>query len=68
MAPVKASEWKDKTFQGQRDLFYQQNPNPYELGVGFFKPASTATQLLWQQAVSWLWLVVVCPVTPRVLW
>jgi len=34
MAPVKASEWKDKTFQGQRDLFYQQNPNPYELGVG----------------------------------
>jgi hypothetical protein len=34
MAPVKASDWKDKTFQGQRDLFYQQNPNPYELGVG----------------------------------
>jgi hypothetical protein len=34
MAPVKASEWKDKTFQGQRDLFYQQNQNPYELGVG----------------------------------
>jgi len=34
MAPVKASEWKDKTFQGQRDLFYQQNPNPYALGVG----------------------------------
>jgi hypothetical protein len=34
MAPVKANEWKDKTFQGQRDLFRQQNPNPYELGVG----------------------------------
>jgi len=34
MAPVKASEWGDKTFQGQRDLFYKQNPNPYELGVG----------------------------------
>jgi hypothetical protein len=34
MAPVKASEWGDKTFKGQRDLFYQQNPNPYELGVG----------------------------------
>jgi hypothetical protein len=34
MAPVKASEWGDKTFQGQRDLFYKQNQNPYELGVG----------------------------------
>ena len=34
MAPVKASEFGNKTFQGQRDLFYQQNPNPYELGVG----------------------------------
>ena len=34
MTPVKASEWGDKTFQGQRDLFRQQNPNPYELGVG----------------------------------
>jgi hypothetical protein len=34
MAPVKANEWKDKTFQGQRDLFRQQNPNPYEMGVG----------------------------------
>ncbi len=34
MTPVKASEWGDKTFQGQRDLFYKQNPNPYELGVG----------------------------------
>jgi hypothetical protein len=38
MAPVKASEFGNKTFQGQRDLFYQQNQNqnqnPYELGVG----------------------------------
>jgi len=34
MAPVKASEFGNKTFQGQRDLFRQQNPNPYELGVG----------------------------------
>ena len=34
MTPVKASEFKGKTFQGQRDLFRQQNPNPYELGVG----------------------------------
>ena len=34
MAPVKASEFGDKTFQGQRELFRQQNPNPYELGVG----------------------------------
>jgi hypothetical protein len=34
MAPVKASEFGDKTFQGQRDLFYKQNQNPYELGVG----------------------------------
>jgi len=34
MTPVKASEFGDKTFQGQRDLFRQQNPNPYELGVG----------------------------------
>jgi hypothetical protein len=34
MTPVKASEFGNKTFQGQRDLFYQQNPNPYELGVG----------------------------------
>jgi hypothetical protein len=33
MAPVKANEWKDKTFQGQRDLFRQQNPNPYEMGT-----------------------------------
>jgi len=33
MTPVKASEWGDKTFQGQRDLFRQQNPNPYELGT-----------------------------------
>jgi hypothetical protein len=33
MAPVKANEWKDKTFQGQRDLFRQQNPNPYDIGV-----------------------------------
>jgi hypothetical protein len=34
MAPIKASEFGNKTFQGQRNLFYQQNPNPYELGVG----------------------------------
>jgi len=34
MAPIKASEFGNKTFQGQRDLFYRQNPNPYELGVG----------------------------------
>jgi len=34
MAPVKANEFGNKTFQGQRDLFRQQNPNPYELGVG----------------------------------
>jgi hypothetical protein len=34
MTPVKASEFGNKTLQGQRDLFYQQNPNPYELGVG----------------------------------
>ena len=33
MTPVKTSDWKDKTFQGQRDLFYQQNPNPYNIGV-----------------------------------
>jgi len=34
MAPIKASDFGNKTFQGQRNLFYQQNPNPYELGVG----------------------------------
>ena len=34
MTPVKTSDFKNKTFQGQRDQFYQQNPNPYELGVG----------------------------------
>jgi hypothetical protein len=34
MPVVKASDFGDKTFKGQRDLFYQQNPNPYELGVG----------------------------------
>lgn len=35
MTPVKASEFGNKTFQGQRDLFYQQNQNqnPYQLGV-----------------------------------
>ena len=33
MTPVKASEFGDKTFQGQRELFRQQNPNPYEIGV-----------------------------------
>jgi hypothetical protein len=35
MAPVKASEFGDKTFQGQRDIFRQQNPNPnpYDIGV-----------------------------------
>ena len=34
MTPIKTSDFKGKTFQGQRDLFRQQNPNPYELGVG----------------------------------
>ena len=34
MTPVKANEWGDKTFQSQRDAFRQQNPNPYEFGVG----------------------------------
>jgi len=36
MTPVKASEFGNKTLQGQRDLFYQQNQNqnPYQLGVG----------------------------------
>jgi len=34
MAPVKASEFGNKTFESQRELFRQQNPNPYELGVG----------------------------------
>jgi hypothetical protein len=34
MPVVKASDFGNKTFQGQRDLFYQQNQNPYELGVG----------------------------------
>ena len=34
MTPVKASEFGGKTLQGQRELFRQQNPNPYELGVG----------------------------------
>jgi hypothetical protein len=34
MPVVKTSEFGDKTFKGQRDLFYKQNPNPYELGVG----------------------------------
>ena len=34
MTPVKASEFGDKTFQGQRDLFRQQNPNPYDIGIG----------------------------------
>jgi hypothetical protein len=34
MTPVKANEFGNKTFQGQRNLFRQQNPNPYELGVG----------------------------------
>jgi hypothetical protein len=34
MPVVKASDFGDKTFQGQRDLFYKQNQNPYELGVG----------------------------------
>jgi len=33
MTPVKASEFGTKTLQGQRDLFYQQNPNPYDIGV-----------------------------------
>jgi hypothetical protein len=34
MTPIKTSDFKGKTFQSQRDLFRQQNPNPYELGVG----------------------------------
>ena len=36
MTPVKASEFGNKTLQGQRELFYQQNQNqnPYQLGVG----------------------------------
>jgi len=34
MTPVKASEFGNKTFQGQRDLFRQQNPNPYDIGIG----------------------------------
>jgi hypothetical protein len=34
MTPVKASEFGNKTFEGQRDLFYQQNPNPYDIGIG----------------------------------
>jgi hypothetical protein len=34
MPVVKASDFGDKTFQGQRDLFYKQYQNPYELGVG----------------------------------
>ena len=29
MPVVKASDFGNKTFQGQRNLFYQQNPNPY---------------------------------------
>jgi len=33
MTPVKANEFGNKTFQGQRDLFRQQNPNPYDIGV-----------------------------------
>ena len=31
MTPVKASEWKDKTFEGQRERFRQENP--YDTGV-----------------------------------
>ena len=34
MTPVKASEFGNKTFQGQRELFRQQNPNPYDIGIG----------------------------------
>lgn len=34
MTPVKASEFGNKTFQGQRDQFRQQNPNPYDIGIG----------------------------------
>ena len=45
MAPVKANEWKDKTFQGQRDLFRQQNPNPYQLGVGSLNQAPQQQQI-----------------------
>jgi hypothetical protein len=39
MTPVKASEFGNKTFEGQRQLFRQQNPNPYELGVGSLNQA-----------------------------
>jgi hypothetical protein len=34
MTPVKASEFGNKSFQGQRELFRQQNPNPYDIGIG----------------------------------
>ena len=34
MPVVKTSDFGDKTFKGQRDLFYQQNPNPYDIGIG----------------------------------
>lgn len=34
MTPVKASEFGNKTFEGQRELFRQQNPNPYDIGIG----------------------------------
>ena len=45
MTPVKANEWKDKTFQGQRNLFRQQNPNPYQLGVGSLNQAPQQQQI-----------------------
>jgi hypothetical protein len=48
MTPVKAADWGDKTFQGQRDLFYKQNQNqnqnPYELGVGSLNQPSQQQQ------------------------
>jgi hypothetical protein len=44
MTPIKASEFGNKTLQGQRDLFRQQNPNPYELGVGSLNQAPQQQQ------------------------
>jgi len=44
MTPIKTSDFKGKTFQGQRDLFRQQNPNPYELGVGSLNQAPQQQQ------------------------
>jgi hypothetical protein len=61
MAPVKASEFGDKTFKGQRDLFYQQNPNPYNIGVASLnqppqrtmkKAAALSMIMGWEVAVA----------------